>query len=75
MTVQLYIPGLICRHPRCGKEIGREEYVLITDKISKGLHHFHARCAPTPQKQPDVQRHYGAQLSPVNLFSTPRDLG
>lgn len=62
----MFIPGQICRE--CKNEIGREEYVLICDKISKHLHKFHARCQP---KDPDLQRHHGATLLPGIVGYTP----
>jgi len=61
-TVEFYIPGLVCR--KCEREIGRENYTLIQDKITKGLHHFHERCAP---KDPDLQRNHGMTAEPARL--------
>ena len=59
---QLYVPGQICE--ACQREIGRENYTLIQDGISRHLHKFHARCAP---KDPDVQRHHGLYAEPLIL--------
>lgn len=68
--MHINIPGKLCRG--CQKELGTDEYVLITDKISRGLHAFHVRCQP---RDPDVQRHYGAFLLPANLTAKGKDLG
>jgi len=57
---QLYVPGQICE--ACQREIGRENYTLMQDGISRHLHKFHARCAP---KDPDVQRHHGLYAEPL----------
>ena len=60
--MKLHLPGKLCKG--CEKELGHENYVVITDKISRGLHTFHVRCQP---KDPDVQRHYGALLLPGRI--------
>lgn len=60
--MHLHIPGKLCKG--CQREIGREEYVVITDKITRGLHTFHTRCQP---KDPDLQRHHGAFLLPGRI--------
>ena len=61
-TIQLYVPGLVCR--KCEREIGKENYTLIQDKITRGLHHFHAACAP---KDPDLQRNHGLTAEPAKF--------
>jgi hypothetical protein len=66
----MYIPGRVCE--KCQKEIGRENYTLIADKITKGLHHFHATCAP---KDPDVQRNHGMTLDPGKMGIIGGNLG
>lgn len=53
----MYIPGQICN--KCKQEIGHEKYVFMVDKISKGMHKFHVRCAPVVK---DVQKHYGVTI-------------
>ncbi len=60
--MHIYVPGQICEG--CGKEIGKENYTLIQDGISRHLHKFHARCAPT---DPDLQRHHGLHAEPLIL--------
>ena len=69
-TVQFHVPGLACRG--CQKEIGLENYVLIQDKITRGLHHFHAVCAP---KDPDLQRNHGLTAEPLILGMKGTALG
>ena len=65
----MFIPGKLCKG--CEKELGHENYVVITDKITRGLHTFHVRCQP---KDPDVQRHYGAHLLPGVIGVIGKDL-
>jgi len=60
--MQLYIPGQICEH--CGQEIGRENYTLMQDNISRHLHKFHARCAP---RDPDARKHHGMIAEPLHI--------
>lgn len=64
----MHIPGKLCK--KCEKELGLEPYVLITDKITRGLHTFHARCQP---KDPDVRRHHGMVCEPglIGMKGTP----
>jgi len=66
----MYIPGQICE--KCQKEIGRDNYTLIQDKITRGLHKFHASCAP---KDPDVQRNNGMFLEPGKMGIIGGNLG
>jgi hypothetical protein len=66
----MYIPGQICE--KCEREIGKEPYVLIQDKITRGLHKFHQRCAP---RDPDVRRHHGVTLEPGKFQSEGKSLG
>lgn len=61
-TVKFHVPGLVCRG--CQREIGLENYVLIQDKITRGLHNFHAKCQP---KDPDLQRNHGLTAEPARL--------
>lgn len=66
----MFIPGQVCE--ACEKEIGRENYVLMQDGISRHLHKFHAACAP---KDPDAQRHYGMTAEPLHINARGLILG
>lgn len=66
----MYLEGKLCR--KCREELGKENYVLIQDKISRGLHTFHVRCAP---KDPHVRRHFGMHAEPGVFGVTGKPLG
>lgn len=60
----MYIEGKLCR--KCQHELGKANYVLIQDKISRHIHTFHVACAP---KDPDLRRHHGMHAEP-GVFNT-----
>lgn len=66
----MYIPGQICE--KCEKEIGHENWTILQDKITRGLHKFHARCAPQDK---DSRKHHGAFLEPGKFSAKGSPLG
>jgi hypothetical protein len=66
----MFIPGKLCK--KCQTELGLEPYVMITDKITRGLHTFHARCQPL---DPDVRRHHGMILEPGVFGMEGKEIG
>lgn len=66
----MYIPGQICN--KCKQEIGREKYTFMVDKISKGMHKFHTRCAPDVK---DVRKHHGVFLEPAQFGMKGTEVG
>lgn len=63
-------PGTDCEG--CSKEIGLEPFVVCWDGITSKHVTFHKRCDPT---DPDLRRHHGMPLEPMNMRIKPTEIG